>query len=86
MSSCRAVRAIVTAAMMFVAATAFASDDAATIAPTQAADHVRLWFDQLAHNDPEVRENAKLKLMGLRRAQLGILRSVVDQSRPITPA
>jgi len=53
---------------------------------TQPSNDVRQWFAQLADTDPNVREQARFNLLGLRRDQLGLLRQIVIDSRPLAPA
>jgi hypothetical protein len=69
--------------MLLIAAVASAADRAATSRP---ADQLRDWFEQLSHSDPQVREQAKINLMGLKREELGALRQLVEESRPIAPS
>lgn len=47
---------------------------------------LKQWFDQLADRDPDVREAAKTRLMGLSRGQLLELKSLIEQSRPLKPS
>src|SRR3954469_22675759 len=82
---------LMTTAMMAIAVAAFAADAPTTssFATTQVssdAEQIQSWVEQLADTDPAVREIAKVNLLGLRRAQLGILHSAVERSLPLAPS
>ena len=51
-----------------------------------AGTQVRKWLAELADPDPEVRERAATDLMGLRRRELPVLESAVEDSRPLSPS
>jgi hypothetical protein len=46
-------------------------------------DAVRTWYVQLADRDPEVRERARINLMGIKRRDLPALEKVVAENRPV---
>jgi hypothetical protein len=48
-----------------------------------AADAVRTWYLQLADPDPDVREQARINLMGIKRRDLAALEKVVAENRPV---
>jgi hypothetical protein len=50
------------------------------------AASVGRWVRELADRDPDVRDRARVQLMGLDRAGLDTLRQVVADSRPIGPS
>lgn len=50
---------------------------------TAPSDLIRTWFNQLADSDPDVREQARVNLMGIDRRELPALRQIVTESRPI---
>jgi len=52
-------------------------------ATTQSSDQIRAWYLQLADRDPEVREQARINLMGIKRRDLPALEKVVADSRPV---
>lgn len=49
-------------------------------------DALRTWYLQLADRDPEVREQARINLMGVRRKDLPALEKVVAENRPVQAA
>ena len=49
----------------------------------QSIDAVRTWYLQLADRDPEVREQARINLMGIKRNELAALEKVVAENRPV---
>lgn len=53
---------------------------------TLPADMLRTWYVQLADSDPDVRERARIDLMGIERGQLPHLRQIVADTRPIKAA
>ena len=61
---------------------------AAAVAATQPTPDstLRSWFVQLGDRDPAVRDLARQHLMGLQRSQLGSLRRIVADARPLAPA
>jgi hypothetical protein len=50
------------------------------------ADSIRTWYLQLADRDPEVRERARIDLMGIQRKDLPALEKVVAENRPVQPS
>jgi hypothetical protein len=54
--------------------------------PSAPGAQVARWFDDLAASDPQVRETARVALMGLSCDELGILRLLVEKNRPVTPS
>jgi hypothetical protein len=54
--------------------------------PATPPERVRQWFNELADTNVGVREQARVALMGLRVDELGILREIIDASRPVGPA
>ncbi len=55
-----------------------------TVAPaTVPSDSIRGWFNQLADSNPDAREQARINLMGLSRADLATLRQIVAETRPL---
>lgn len=77
--------------VMFCAATApvegSATQPATGPATTLPADSpIRAWFADLASPDGTKRDEAETRLMGLTRDDLPALRSLVEQSRPLSPA
>ena len=78
------------AATMLVAAGAFAAE-ASSLAPTTLPatarqSQIRQWFNELADTNPSVRESARVALMGVSVEELGLLRRIVEQTRPVAPA
>ncbi len=57
-----------------------------TTQPTETNQRLQRLFDDLAHKDADVRERARIELMGLDRVELALLRQVVERSRPLLPA
>ena len=55
----------------------------ATSPAQQSIDSVRTWYFQLADRDPEVRERARISLMGVKRKDLAALEKVVAENRPV---
>ena len=53
---------------------------------TQPAGRLQQWFEELTNQDAEVRQQARVKLMGLRRKDLPALRELVENSRPLAPS
>lgn len=47
---------------------------------------IRRYFFRLSDDDPDVREDARRGLMGLSRADLPVLRDIVKENLPLTPA
>lgn len=58
-----------------------ASPDEAT-----ARRQLQHWLNDLADDDAQVRETARMQLMGISRGELRMFRDVVAQSRPLLPA
>ena len=54
-------------------------------APSTTHPSIRAWFDQLADADPDVRDQARVNLMGLDRAELPELQRIVKEARPLRP-
>lgn len=52
----------------------------------QAAARLGGLLDELAHNDPDVRERARVELMGMSRAELSIFRQVIERNLPLLPS
>ena len=50
---------------------------------TSPGDLIRVWFEQLADADADVREQARVNLMGIDRRQLPELRQIVSDHKPI---
>jgi hypothetical protein len=71
-------------AFHFAMVVALAGAAPATAPTTQ--PNLRTWFDQLADPDPEVRDGARLNLMGISRQQLEALERVVRESQPVRPS
>lgn len=44
------------------------------------------WLDDLAHRDADVREAARIHLMGISRDELRAFRDIVDNAQPLLPA
>jgi hypothetical protein len=59
---------------------------AATTQPSPELGHAKRLVAQLADNDYERRETARMALMGLHRSDLPALREAVRQSRPLVPS
>ena len=74
------------AAMMMIAANAFSAVPASRAPATRPMSDIERWFGQLADTDPQVRDEAKLRLMGLLRGELDALRMIVESNRPLAPA
>ena len=58
-------------------------------APEQDPEPVRsmkAWLAGLADRDPQVREQSRIKLMGMERRNLPAFQKVVERSRPLRPA
>lgn len=53
---------------------------------TAPVDSIRAWFNQLTDSNPDTREQARVNLMGLNRADLSTLRQIVAESRPLRAA
>ncbi len=87
----RVIALVLAAAALLAPGTAPASQPAATpssrpaSAPpaAPAADALRTWYLQLADPDPDVREQARLNLMGIKRRDLATLETIVAESRPV---
>jgi hypothetical protein len=60
-------------------ATQPAQDDART-------QRLQTLFSELAHSDADIRERARVELMGMSRSDLPAFRLVVERSRPLLPA
>ena len=85
--------ALVTACVLTIAShrLSAASDPAPAGPPTtrpaaQPAEGIAKWFADLAHPDAEVREAARVDLMGLKRKDLATLKRLVADGRPLAPA
>src|SRR5262245_26254866 len=78
--------------MLMHAADVFAQDahsappTSSPSAATQPVTLIQKCFDELASTEPAVRDDARITLMGLTRADLEMLRDVVQNSRPLAPA
>ena len=59
-----------------------ASQPAGAPAPS-AGEALRTWYRQLADPDPDVREQARINLMGIKRRDLATLEKVVAENRPV---
>ncbi len=77
---------LLAAAMMFVAAGAFAADETPASAPSTQPSTISKAFEELDQPEPAVRERARHQLMGLRRPELEPLREIVQKNRPLAPA
>ena len=54
---------------------------------TQPAEgQVRKWLSDLADTDAELREQARIELMGIHREQLPLLKRLVEESLPLQPS
>jgi hypothetical protein len=53
---------------------------------TNPSAQIATWFVRLADRDPNVRDQARIDLMGLSRADLPAVRNYVQQHRPLSPA
>jgi hypothetical protein len=53
---------------------------------TKPANELASWFADLANRDPAVRDQARMNLMNLSRADLPTLRNLVKETRPLAPA
>jgi C-terminal processing protease CtpA/Prc len=47
---------------------------------------VEKWFVELDHAEADVRESARINLMGLDRQGLDVLRQIVEENRPLRPS
>lgn len=65
---------------------AAAADGAPSTQPGDRAASIGRWVRELADRDPDVRDRARVQLMGLDRSGLDALRRVVADSRPIGPS
>jgi hypothetical protein len=54
--------------------------------PPQSIAQIQKSFDDLASTEPQVREAARMELLGLSRDQLPALREIVRTSNPLAPA
>jgi hypothetical protein len=54
--------------------------------PSTPAAQIAHWFDDLSSTDPDVRDAARVALMGLSCDELGVLRVLVEKNRPVTPS
>jgi hypothetical protein len=57
----------------------------AITAPATQPD-IKRWFDDLADRDPDVREGARVELLGIPRKTLPELLAIVEKSRPLRPS
>jgi hypothetical protein len=55
-------------------------------ATTRPSDQIASWFSDLANKDAAVREQARVNLMGISRADLQTLRRLVEANRPLAPS
>ncbi len=78
--------AILIAIVMSAGGAAPATSPSGSSPTTNPSTPLRTWFDQLADADPDVREQARVSLMGMSRAQLAELRAIVRDSRPLRPS
>ena len=62
-----------------------ATTQSAAAPATEPTSDIQKQFDQLADADPNVRDDARVALMGLKREQLADLRDIVEKNRPLTP-
>src|SRR5688572_21031812 len=69
-------------AILAVAVSSFAKPPAAT----QASSEIERSLAELANDDPNLRDAARINLMGMSRADLGKFRDVVEKSRPLAPS
>src|SRR5438874_2391396 len=53
---------------------------------TRPTDQLAAWFSDLANKDASVREQARVGLMGISRADLQTLRKLVETNRPLAPS
>lgn len=75
---------VVVVVLLLGAALAPGAQPASRPAPAQTStDAVRTWYLQLADRDPEVRERARINLMGIKRKDLAALEKVVAENRPV---
>src|SRR4051812_46373868 len=54
--------------------------------PAQSIAQIEKWFDNLASSEPQVRDDARTKLLGLGKIDLDTLREVVRRSVPLAPS
>ena len=77
------------AIVLVLAATLLALGAAPASQPATApstGEAVRTWYLQLADPDPDVREQARINLMGIKRRDLDTLEKVVAENRPVQPS
>jgi hypothetical protein len=65
---------------------AFRISNFAFSATTRPSDQLATWFSDLANKDASVREQARVGLMGISRADLQTLRKLVEGNRPLAPS
>ena len=68
-------------AILVVAVSSFAKPPA-----TQPSSEIERSFTELTNDDPNIRDLARIHLMGLSRADLEKFREVVEKSRPLAPS
>lgn len=81
-------RATIAACLLAAAAVVLAdpaTQPAAATHPKDRAATIGQWVKDLADTDPNVRDKARLELMGLDRVELDTLRDKVAASRPLRP-